>query len=206
MNSDRVSMLTTTFAIAVSVVALVLTAALQAKSPLLAYLHFVVAAATAAVCVAIAVYDTKGLVAAKASPSALAASNASHLGMVWIWGAIALLVTYGTQVLSWNEWMTFFLAFFLAAGLCLFFAATLKKDAAEGKVDNSMLNIARTLTIVQLFSMVVVVVGLIADGKMTRFMTPRFTDWAANNIFFAGAIAVALICAYALKTVPKTNA
>jgi hypothetical protein len=206
MNSDRVSMLTTTFAIAVSVVALVLTAALQAKSPLLAYLHFVVAAATAAICVAIAVYDTKRLVAAKASPSALAASNAGNLGMVWIWGAIALLVTYGTQVLTWNEWMMFFLAFFLAAGLCLFFAATLKKDAAEGKVDNSMLNIARTLTVVQLVSMGVVVIGLIADGKMTRFMTPRFTDWAANNIFFAGAIAVGLICAYALKTVPKTNA
>ncbi len=206
MNSERVSMLTTTIAIAISVIALVLTAALKANNPALAYLHFAVAAATAAVCVAIAVVDTKRLVAAKASPSALAASNAGHLGMVWVWGAIALLVTYGTQVLTWKEWMSFFLAFFMAAGLCLFFAATLKKDATEGKVDSSMLNIARTLTIVQLVSMCIIVIGLIADGKMTRFLTPRFTDWAANNIFFAGAIAVAAICAYALKTVPKSNA
>jgi hypothetical protein len=205
MTSDRVSMLTTTFAIATSVVALVLTAAMKANAPVLAYVHFGVAALTAAVCVAIAIYDTNRLIAAKASPSALAASNAGHLGMVWVWGAIALLVTYGTQVLTWKEWMTFFLAFFLAAGLCLFFSATLKKDAAEGKVDPSMLNIARTLTIVQLVSMGIVVIGLLVDGKMTRFLTPRFSDWAANNIFFAGAIAVAVICAYALKVVPKPN-
>jgi hypothetical protein len=51
-----------------------------------------------------------------------------------------------------------------------------------------------------------VVVGLIVDGKMTRFKTPRFTDWAANNIFFCGAFAVAVICAYALKTTPKPRA
>jgi hypothetical protein len=206
MTSDRMSMLTTTFAIATSVVALVLTAAMKANAPVLAYVHFAVAALTAAVCVAIAVYDTNRLIAAKASPSALAASNAGHLGMVWVWGAIALLVTYGTQVLTWKEWMTFFLAFFLAAGLCLFFSATLKKDASEGKVDASMLNIARTLTMVQMVSMGVVVIGLLVDGKMTRFLTPRFSDWAANNIFFAGALAVAAICAYALKVVPKPNA
>jgi hypothetical protein len=206
MTSDRLSMLSTTFAIAISVVALVLTAAMKANAPVLAYVHFGVAAATAAVCVAIAIYDTNRLIAEKASPSALAASNASHLGMVWVWGAIALLVTYGTQVLTWKEWMAFFLAFFLAAGLCLFFSATLKKDAADGKVDSSMLNIARTLTIVQLVTMAIVVIGLIADGKMTRFMTPRFTDWAANNIFFAGALAVAAICAYALKVIPKAKA
>ena len=206
MTTDRMSMLTTTAAIAISVVALVLTAAMKANAPVLAYVHFLVAAATAAVCVAIAVYDMNRLRTEKASPSALAASTASHLGLVWIWGAIALIVTYGTQVLTWKEWMPFFLAFFLAAGLCMFFSATLKKDAAEGKVDGSMLNIARTLTLVQLVSMGVVVVGLLLDGKMTRFMTPRFTDWAANNIFFTGAIAVAAICAYALKVIPKARA
>jgi hypothetical protein len=206
MTTERMSMLSTTAAIAVSAVALVLTAAMKHNAPVLAYLHFAIAAATAAVCVAIAVYDTNRLLAAKASPSALAASNANHLGLVWIWGAVALVITYGTQVLTWKEWLPFFLAFFMAAGLCMFFSATLKKDAAEGKVDGSMLNIARTLTIVQLLSMIVVVVGLLVDGKMTRFMTPRFTDWAANNIFFTGAIAVACICAYALKAIPKPQA
>jgi hypothetical protein len=206
MTSEKTSIFTTGFAIAISIVALVLTAALKDGNPVLAYLHLGVAAATAAVCVAIAIYDSNRLLAAKASASEVAASTASHLGLVWIWGAVALLVTYGTQVLTWNEWMLFFVVFFLAAGLCLFFSATLKKDAAAGKVDISMLNIARTLTMVQLFSMVVVVIGLLVDGKMTRFMTPRFTDWAANNIFFAGALAVAAICAYALKTVPKPSA
>ena len=206
MNSERISWLTTTGAIAVSIIALVLTAAMKANAPVLAYVHFGVAAATAAVSVALAIYDTNRLIATKATPSALAASTANHLGLVWIWGALALVVTYGTDVLTWKEWIPFFLAFIVAAGLCLFFSATLKKDAADGKVDPSMLNIARTLTIVQMVSMAVVVIGLLIDGKMTRFMTPRFSDWAANNIFFAGAIAVAAICAYALTVIPKAKA
>jgi hypothetical protein len=206
MPSERISIVTTALAITTSLVALVITAAMKGNSPEMAYLHFAVAALTAVACVAIAVYDVNRLVAAKATPSALAASNAGHLGMVWCWGAIALLITYGTNVLTWKEWLSFFIIFFIAAGLCLFFSATLKKDAAEGKVDSSLLNIARTLTTVQMVSMGFVVIGLILDGKMTRFMTPRFTDWAANNIFFAGAIAVAAICAHALRTVPKQTA
>jgi hypothetical protein len=54
--------------------------------------------------------------------------------------------------------------------------------------------------------MLAVVAGMLIDGKMTRFLTPRYTDWAANNIFFCGAVAVAAICAYALKTIPKPSA
>ena len=46
----------------------------------------------------------------------------------------------------------------------------------------------------------VVMVGLLIDGKMTRFLVPRHGDWAANNIFFFGALALAVISAYALKT------
>ncbi len=42
-------------------------------------------------------------------------------------------------------------------------------------------------------------IGLIIDGKMTRFLVPRHGDWAANNIFFGGALALAVISAYALK-------
>jgi hypothetical protein len=47
--------------------------------------------------------------------------------------------------------------------------------------------------------MIAVVVGLLIDGKMTRFLVPRYGDWAANNIFFFGALAIGAISAYALK-------
>ena len=61
-----------------------------------------------------------------------------------------------------------------------------------------MLRIARYLAIVQLVGMVVTMLGLIIDGKMVRFLTLRFTDWAANNVFF-GALGIAVISAYALR-------
>jgi hypothetical protein len=193
-------------AITSSIIALVLTAAGKAATPSLAYVHFAVAAAAAAAFAILAIRESNRLQATHASPSALAASNASHLGLVWTWGALAIAVTYGTGVLSWREWFSFLMAFAVAGGLCLFFAATLKKDASAGRSDATLLQVAHYLTIGQLVGMALVVAGLIIDGKMTRFKTPRFTDWAANNIFFCGAVAVAVICAYALKTTPKPAA
>ena len=40
--------------------------------------------------------------------------------------------------------------------------------------------------------------GLIVDGKMTRFLNPKYGDWAANNIFFFGALASPAISLNAL--------
>jgi hypothetical protein len=198
----------TMIAITLSVVALVLCAAGKAGTPALAYAHFAIAAVAAASFAGLAIRDSIRLRAANASASALAASNANHLGRIWTWGALAIAATYtpGVGILTWREWFSFFLAFFVAAGLCLFFSATLKKDEAAGKTDATLLQVAHYLTIGQLVGMGLVVVGLLVDGKMTRFKTPRFTDWAANNIFFCGAVAVAVICAYALKTTPKPSA
>jgi hypothetical protein len=72
------------------------------------------------------------------------------------------------------------------------FAATVKKYA-------TMLRWARFLAILQLVGMIVVMLGLLIDGKMVRFLNPRHTDWAANNIFFFGALALAVISGYGLK-------
>src|SRR5262249_49311914 len=70
--------------------------------------------------------------------------------------------------------------------------------AAEAE-DPVLLRRARYAAIVQLAGMVITMAGLIIDGKMTRFFTLRFTDWAANNIFFFGALSIALISRYPLR-------
>lgn len=136
---------------------------------------------------------------AGASKSAVASSTARYMGLVWVWGALALLVTY-FFILKWHEWLHFFMAFAIAGALCLFIANMLGRDAEAGREDPSMMKVARYLTIAQLVGMVVTVIGLLVDGKMTRFLTPRFTDWAANNIFFFGAIALAALSANSLMT------
>jgi hypothetical protein len=81
--------------------------------------------------------------------------------------------------------------------LCLFFSATLARDAAGEREDATMLNLARYLTIGQLAGMIIAMIGLIADAKMPR--DPARPHWAASAIFFFGAAALAVISADALR-------
>ncbi len=162
-------------------------------------LHMAAAALISIVIALIAIRENHDLHAAGASTPKIAASTARHMGFVWVWGALSLLVTY-FFILKWHEWFHFFLAFAVAGALCLFIASTLERDAVTGKEDPTMMKVARYLTIAQLVGMVITVIGLLVDGKMTRYLTPRFTDWAANNIFFFGAVALAALSANSLMT------
>jgi hypothetical protein len=106
-----------------------------------------------------------------------------------------MLVTY-QLVLSWHEWWQYVLAGIGVATLCLLFASMMAKDAAAGRQDQTLLNLARYLTIGQLAGMVIAMIGMIIDDKMPR--DPAEPDWAANAIFFFGAAALAVISANAL--------
>lgn len=186
-------------AAALSLILLVVTADARAEDVRMAYVHAAISAATALFMAGVAIRQCRALLAKAASASEIASSNAWYMGVIWAWGMLALVAIYGTGVLIWKEWWHFVLAFAVAAGLSFYFASTLKKDALAGKEDETMLKLARYLAMVQLAGMVITMVGLIIDGKMVRFLTLRFTDWAANNVFFFGALGIALISAYALR-------
>ena len=185
--------------IGISLALLALTAALRQADLNMAYAHMAIAAAAAIGVAVAAVRENLALRRSGAAKSAIASSTARHMGLIWVWGALALVVIYATGVLVWREWWQFFLAFAVGAGLCLYFAAALDKDARAGREDETMLRLGRYLAIVQLAGMVIAVLGLLIDGKMSRFLTPRYTDWAANNVFFFGALAVGVISANALR-------
>ena len=83
-------------------------------------------------------------------------------------------------------------------GLSLFLSVTLRKDNDMSMGDETMIKIARSFSIFVLVAMVVTMIGLLVDGKMWRFTTLAglrrgSQDWAANNIFFFGAMAQAAI-------------
>lgn len=185
--------------ITVSVALLVITAAMKSANPSMAYAHMMIAAVVAIVFALVAIRETRQLVEAGGSRPAVAAQTARFMGYVWAWGALGLVISYGSGVVSWHEWLTFFVAFAILAAASLFFSMLLQRDADQGKEDEALLKVGRYLAWAQLFGMIAVVVGLIIDGKMTRFLVPRYGDWAANNIFFFGAIAIGAISAYALK-------
>ena len=198
-DDGMTSMVIWMLGIAVSVAFLVLSAA--AKQP---YLHMIVAASVALLFALSAIAENRKLRAEGHSETIISSTTARYMGLVLIWGALGLFVTY-SFVLKWKEWWHFFLALIAAAGLCLFFAATLKKDAESGKDDATMKLLGRYMAWIMTGGMFITMVGLIVDGKMTRFMNPRHTDWAAQNIFFFGAVALAAIGVNALITSRKTE-
>jgi hypothetical protein len=138
---------------------------------------------------------------AGASENVVAASTARNMGLVWVWGALSLFVTY-FFILSWKEWLVFTAAFAIVGALCLFFAATLDRDEAAGRTDETVQKLAKYLSIGQLVGMLIAMLGLVIDGKfpVSAKSNPGWQDWAANNIFFFGALSVAIITANALYT------
>jgi hypothetical protein len=163
-------------------------------------------ALTALICLGFAVtavWSRHRLVSRGGNEATLAADTARSMALVWAWAAFSLLFIY-VFALSWIEWWQYFLGAGAIAGLCLFFAAMLARDAAAGREDQAMLKLARYLTIGQLVGMVAAMVGLVLDDKMPR--SPDKPDWAASAIFFFGAASLAIISLNALRgtSLPKS--
>jgi hypothetical protein len=136
------------------------------------------------------------------SRSMLAASTARHIGLVWIFGGISLITTY-KFILVWREWWVFSLGLLVIGGMCLLLAMMFERDAGAGREDETMLSLARNLNLLQMVGMLLAVIGLVADKKFGLVINAAKSDWAANNIFFFGAIAVACIGAHALVSEKK---
>lgn len=186
----------------VLLVAAVLVSVLAAtgNTPLLAQplLHRVIVGAIMLSFVFLAVQTRLRRIETGASESAIGASTAEYLGLVWSWGALSILLTYVFVLEThWPEWWQFFLGFTAAAVGSLAFAALLGRDAAAGKVDDTLIKIGRFLVQLQIAGMVVGIVTMIIDGKFPRAITQA--DWAGCNICFFGALAIIAIGADALR-------
>jgi hypothetical protein len=187
--------------IGASVTALVVTAALKPQYVGMAYAHMAIAAGASIAMALIAMGQLREEAVDRKAHRALRASlGLQYMGLVWGWAMLALLVTYAF-VLQWREWWHFVLAFALLAGVCLWLAIALRKDAQSDAADDTLLTLARIMTIVHLGAGVITMLGLIIDGKMVRFLVARHQDWAAQNIFFFGALALAAISWSALATI-----
>lgn len=189
--------------IAISTTTLVSLASARPEGVTYAYWHMAVAFATALVLAILAVRAAQRQAGSNARPNLVSATLARHMGIVWGWGAIALLATYLPAFATWKEWPGFFAVFMTLAIVSTILAWRLESEDAAG--PGRVYAFSRYLAIGQLVGMAVVMVGLIIDGKMVRFLEiqgPNWQDWAANNYFFFGAFALALISAYGLRALP----
>jgi hypothetical protein len=160
--------------------------------------HFM--AVTAAVSLIIAALGVRRIISLDktgASISAISSSGAHSMGLAYAWGALALFATYVFVLPRWHEWPVFCGAFTVVAAISFIFAATIAKDAKGGKDDETLLKVGRILTIAQFAGTIVAIIGLLLDPDK-QFLNEGRQDWAAQTIFFFGAIALAVISAAAL--------
>lgn len=192
-------MIVSAFSLVASVVLMIVFASRRGDGVHMAYAHMGLAALVAVGFAASFFKANTALRANGASQSAIAATTSRFVGYVWGWGAACLLTVYATGILVWREWLHFSVAALVLSAASLIFAIMLQRDADAGKEDAALLKLGNWLAKIMLVGMVVAIVGFIIDGKMVRFLNPRFTDWAANNVFFFGAVSLAAITGYALK-------
>lgn len=157
-------------------------------------LHLLIAALASFGIAIMAVRENERSIRSGAQVFALAAINARYMGLIWAWGTVALIAMYGL-LLEWKEWWQFAIAFGAAAVLCLAFSNLLASGERDKVKGEKVLRISRILAIVQLVGMLVVMLGLLIDGKMDF----GERDWAANNVFFLGAAALAVISYVSLR-------
>lgn len=145
----------------------------------------------------VALLENQKLRSEGAQRAVVAAATARNMGFIYIWGACVIALTY-MSLLSWHEWWHWLAGFAVIGTACVFYANTLNRDTEAGREDGTMLRIGKILTWVQLIGMAAAIVGMLVDGKLTRYVDPKYQDWAAQNVFFAGAVGLAVLSAYAL--------
>ena len=175
--------------------------------------HMMTSAFIALLVAGVAYGHNKRATAAGADLHSVAAMNALYMALIWGWGALALVVFYN-YVLIWEEWWQFFAIALALSALCLIFSVLLNRDDGRDKaggsiagspVSDGLIKLSRYLAMGQLAGMILAMAGLLIDGKMIRYLTPRYTDWAANNVFFFGALALAIISFTALRSHQKLS-
>lgn len=124
--------------------------------------------------------------------------NAVLGGLVYAWGAAAMLAIYSLPGPVWQHWWQYGAAMALVAAGIFIYAGLL----ASGRERYSSAGALRSLvmlSILQGLAVTGVVVYLISSGKL---FTTR-GDWAANYIFTAGSVILALLSLISIATYLK---
>jgi hypothetical protein len=124
--------------------------------------------------------------------------NTLLAALVYAWGAAAILAIYSLSGLNWRHWWQYGAAMALVAGAIFLYAHLLTDEQGTYRKPRA-LNALMQLTVVQGLAVVGALVYLVESGKL---FTPR-SDWAANYIFAAGSITLALLSAISVLTYRK---
>jgi hypothetical protein len=128
----------------------------------------------------------------------LAAALARHMGLLWAWAAVSVVLIYSLIITSWSGWFACFLILVMGAALCLFLANILVRDADQADPDPRIINLVNWIARVQFAATCLAVGGLLAFGKFSANAFGGEAKWAAVNIMLCAAMALAGLSGYAV--------
>ncbi len=173
-------------------------------------IHALVAALGALTVVALCHQDQARALENGDSAHALAARDAQYMGLIWAWGGLTVAISY-VAFLDWKEWWQFSLAFGVAAILAAVSSIRIQNSVSEGPGASALVQ-SKWLARLQCVGMTIVMLGLFIDGKMDRIgltlSGPRdwSNDWAGNNAFFFGGLALAILSVLSLRAQAAVSA
>jgi len=121
--------------------------------------------------------------------------NTLLAALVYAWGAAAILALYSLSALNWRHWWQYGAAMALVA-LGVFVYAHMLTDEDGSYRTPKALNALTGLSVAQGFAVTGVLIYLVGWGKL---FTPR-SDWAANYVFAAGSVTLAVLSAISVLT------
>lgn len=128
-------------------------------------------------------------------------SNSLLATLAYGWGAAAMLAVYGLSALSWRHWWQYGAGMILFAALAYFCARYALGDR-RAQPTRSGLRMLASMTLAQAVFVIGALTYLIGSGALDT----QKDDWAANHIFLAGGIVLALISIVSLLTYRKLAA
>lgn len=132
--------------------------------------------------------------------------NSVLAGLIYAWGAAAMLAIYSMSSLNWQHWWQYGAGMALVAVAILLYAYFLAGDGSPLRSPTALDHVM-TLTAVQGLAMAGALVYILVADKLGT----RRDDWVANYIFTGGTFLLALLSlvaslAYrALKRQPQTS-
>jgi hypothetical protein len=176
--------------IAISVCLLVISAAIGAQVPIVGNAHLIIAGLVSTVMALLAIGEARKLIQVGASDMMVTGSLMRFMGLIWAWAALAISITYGTGILEWSAWWQYFAGSMVLAGLFLFSSRLLCVASHQGR-DQTKLRITLLAT--------VTAIAFCGLNQLNMVSAIEIGTWAADNVFFFGAFALAAISSYLLK-------
>jgi hypothetical protein len=183
--------------IAISVCLLVIAAATGADVQMAVRGHLIIAGLVSIVMALLAISETRQLIRSGATDMLITGNLMRFMGLIWAWVVLTISITYGTGIVEWSAWLPYFTASAIFAGLFLFISRLLC-DAARNGRDETMLRVCQYMAGITLFAMVMAI-AFYGLNRLNTVSAIETGTWAADNVFFFGAFALAAVSAYLLK-------